>query len=603
LVAPSTLSEKLASAVPYHFKEADDYREFRKDMLRDLAGRTTYPGYDNDLDANPEKHIVNLTMQAKEAFTMTLAATAPKFLCSSEDARYDHFAERYERALDRYSRTIGMGKVLKQIVEDAFVLVGIAKVYQASSLAVSHEVDYRMDANQPFLQRMCLDRFVWDTSATSPETASFMGDYYSMPFREAVRSKRFSPKVRAMLRERGPEQDGSHNDRGENLATGQNQQTVEDLIYLLDVFVRQPIKIDGKRYKSHVRTYICDRNLNFQFEDTCVQKVGWDGAECGPYYFLNMGPVADHFMPSSPGQNQRLLCQFYNTLYRKLEQQARRQKNIGVAAKGSGDHEIARDMRDGEFGEFQEPAAVDIKRMDGPDQNIFGLAIHAGELHSQANGNLKMKLGAAANAETATQQGMLAAASSQLDAAHKESYIAFLRDCAHGLAKLIYRDSKLRIPGTLSIEGTNTPITVPDDWIGAGETYEDGSPSREGDEACFFIDIDPESTRFRSAAEKLAELDKEVQTWLPHSQMLAQMGAQIDVKQYFDSRARLTGIPELRRIFKTGQTPLVLQGGSSGAGASGGGPNGEYHHTSSSTRSPESEAMQYFQASPAQGAA
>jgi hypothetical protein len=598
-----TLSEKLASALPYHYQEASKYREFRRELLRDYAGRTTYPGHERATlnESDPEKQIVNLTMQAAEAFVMTFAANTPRFLVESDESQLEGETERLERALDRLAKGIYLGKTLKKIVRDAFVMVGIAKVYQADSLAVSVQNSFRMEENLPFLDRVSLDRFVWDTSATCPEEAAFMGDFYSMPYREAIKAKRFSPEVRRLIKDAGPHQYAEQGDKGEDLAKSQNSECVEDVVYFVDVFVRQPAKIDGTRYRSHIRTFLCDRQLNVLLDAKCVHKIGWDGAECGPYYFLNMGMVPDHFMPSSPGQNQRLLAQLYNTLYRKLESQARRQKNGIQIEKGQAeDADTVRDFVDGEVVELNGEAKP--IRFDGPDQNNFGFLIHTGQQHSEANGNLKMKMGAAATADTATQQGMLAEASSQLDAARKEAYLEFLRDCGGALGVLLYNDANLRIPGKWKIESPHFQPVVADDWLPAGNSYEDGTPSRLGESYHYKFDIDPESTRFRSAAEKLAMLDRDVQTWLPQQPMLAQMGAFIDVKEYFEERKRLTGMQVYGRIFKTNQAPKAFQGASSGGASSGGGPNGQYNHTSHSTRSPESEAMQYMQAPQQQGA-
>jgi hypothetical protein len=599
-----TLSEKLATALPYHYGEARKYREFVREFRRDWAGRTTYPGHERAtlLENDPEKQIVNLTLQSAEAFVMTFAANAPRFLVEPSASEADEGeAQRLERALDRLADGIYLGKTLKKIVRDAFSLVGIAKIFQADSLAVSVQANFRMEEDLPFLDRISIDRFVWDTSANSPEEASWMGDFYSMPFREAIRAKRFTPQVRKLIKDRGPETYSEQSDKAEDLARSQNAESVEDVVYFVDVFVRQPATIDGQRYRSHIRTYLCDRQLNVQLDHKCVHKIGWDGAECGPYYFLNMGPVPDHFMPSSPGQNQRLLAQLYNTLYRKLEAQARRQKqNIKVDKGQAEDADTIRDCLDGEIIELN--GEVTPIRLDGPDQNNFGFMIHTGEQHSQANGNLKMKLGAAATADTATQQGMLAEASSQLDAARRDAYLEFLRDCAGGLGVLLYNDAKLKITGKWRIDSPHFQPTVTDDWLPYGQSYEDGTPARMGESYHYKFKIDPESTRFRSAAEKLAMLERDMQMFLPQMPVLAQMGVFIDVKEFFEEKKRLTGMEVYSRIFRTNQTPKAFEGASSGGGSSGGGPNGQYTHTSRSTRSPESEAMQYMQA-PQQGQA
>ena len=604
MVVQRSLNDKLASALPYHYREARVYRESALELKRDYAGRTTYPAYKDTLDVDArEKQIVNLTMQSCEAFVMNLAASRPRFSVSSRYAQYEDFAQKMQRALDRYAEELYLEEQLQEIARDSFGLVGVAKVYQASSAAVGLEVDYRMDPGRPFLKRMSVDRLVWDTGSTSPEDVSFIGDYYSMPFRQAIRTRRFSQSVRQQIRDMGPENYQADADKGEDLAKSQNAESVEDLIYLVDVWVRQPKKIGDKRYASHIRTYVCDRNLNLKLNDQPVQIIGWEGEECGPYYFLNMGPVPDHFMPSSPGQNQRLLQQFYNTLYRKLEDQARRMKIVGTAAKGSGDHEIARDARDGEWVEFTEPQAVSNIRLDGPDQNIMGLMIHTGEQHSQAAGNLKAKLGLAQTADTATQERMIGAMVSRLEAFYQQRYVSFVRKAARGLAKLIFHDASLTIPGKFTVPGVSFGLDVPDDFLPYGELHEDGSPSREGEYDYYRVDIDPYSMGYQSPGEKAAFIDSQVTKLMPAMPFLAQLGVQFDPNVYFDEMANLTNTPVLRKLFKTNQAPMAPEGGGGQDMPSTGGPNGQYTHTSQSTRSPESEAMQMFQAPQQEGAA
>jgi hypothetical protein len=558
-------------------------------MLRDRAGRTTYPAYKEDAD--PEKQIVNLAMQSAEAFVMSLAASRPRFNVSSRYVEYEDFAARMGRALDRYAEDLYLEENLQQIVEDSHDCVGIAKVYQASSAAVDAEVDYRMDPGRPYVQRICLDRFVWDTNATSPEEATFMGDYYTMPFRQAIRSPRFSKKARAAIREKGwQDQWTTSDDRGEELARGRNEEPVDDLVFMVDVFIR---------HKRAIFTFLCDRQMNLLIDEP-IQKVKWEGEECGPYYFLNMGHVADHFMPSSPGQNQRLLCQLVNTLYRKLESQCRRQRNIMGVRKGSGDEDIAKNAVDGEIVEFNDADGVQVHRFDGPDQNIFGAVVHFEEKHSQSAGNLKHKLGLAQSADTATQERMIGAMSSRLEAMYQERFVSFVRRVSRGLARLIYNDQSLKIPGKFRVPGTQ--IDVEDDWLGASDQYEDGSPAREGYFKFYRVDIDPESMSYKSSADRQAAVDRVVQQWLPMLPMLWQKGYDLDLDEYFQDLVKNTGMPIFGKLFKSNQPPFVPQTAGGGA-PSAGGAQGEYLHRSVSNKSPEAEATSYFQSAQPQGSA
>src|SRR5690606_18071052 len=117
------------------------------------------------------------------------------------------------------------------------------------------------------------------------------------------------------------------------------------------------------------------------------------------------------------------------------------------------DIERAMSAKDGEWVEFNSPELVQILRMDGPDQNIFGAAVHFVEQHSQSAGNLKHKLGLSQGADTATQERMIGAMVSRLEAFYQQRYVSFVRRVAKGLAKLLYFDTELTIPGSWETPG------------------------------------------------------------------------------------------------------------------------------------------------------
>jgi hypothetical protein len=310
-----------------------------------------------------------------------------------------------------------------------------------------------------------------------------------------------------------------------------------------------------------------------------------------------MGPVPDHFMPSSPGQNLKLLNQLVNTLYRKLEEQARLQKIITIGEPGTGDAEIVRNAKNGEYIELTNAAGVTQMRFDGPDQNIFGMLLNSIEQHSQAANNLRQKLGLAQSADTATQEAILAQSASSVEASHQARFAAFVSKAARGLARLIFHDASLRIPGTLEVEGASFPLSVDDTW----EPY--AEDTRQGYYDYYRVQIDHNSTGYQPPGKKIAFLDQQWQKVMQAAPFLAQLGYYPDPTAYLEEIAALSNNDAMRRFIKSNQPPLQPQGSSSGQMSMGGGPNGQYTHTSRSTSSPENEQMQMFQQPQQQGAA
>lgn len=568
-MARRSIHERLSRALPDHYRNLRKYRELRRTILRDYAG-TLYP--ENET-IHADKAIVNLTQQAAEAMIMTLSANRPRVIITAKEPRYRAFAGKMERALNRFSELISLEESLQDIVRDAFSGPGIAKVCLGDSLAVGMEVDYRMDPGRPYVQRVCLDHFTFDTAAATVQQASFFADRYRVSYDQLMGDARFR-KFRNRL-------EGLVNHRDEEeYRFDHTLERAVDYVWLADCYVP---------HEARVYTYVVNSSFNLQIEEPiAVQR--WTGDESGPYYLLNLGPVPDEIMPSSPGQNLKLLSELNNAIYRKLENQARRQKVVTVGHNSNEkDAEILRQLRDGEHAAISNPDAVRQLRFDGPDNNLFGFFLNAQQQFSRAAGNLDHKLGLRASADTIGQESMLGAAVNRMEGYQQQRYVAFVRKVMRGVARLLWLDGFTIIPGTNQVPGTQ--FQVDDTWLGSVE-----SNSRQGDFANYLVDIDPFSMAYKSPQERLMAIRSELQQWLPVLPMLAQMGIQPDIDEYFRQVSRLQDLPEITQIFKTNQPPLEMAQGGSGGGAT---PKREYiHRSAGSAPNPDQEALSMFSAPP-----
>lgn len=537
----------------------------RRNILRDYRG-TLFPG-DPDRDYAP-KQIVNLTMQAADAMVQSIAANRPRFLVTPKQVRHNAFAGKMERALNRYAELLGLEEILQEIARDAYSTIGIGKVYMADSIAVGYEQDYRSDPGKPFLQRVCLDDFVYDMTAPSWPQASFIADRYRISYDRLMddnRFKSFRDQFRSVLNGQGQEEDEDNPEL----------EGITDYLWLTDCYSPD---------ERMIFTYVCDTRFNILIPRPIAEQA-WRGDDCGPFYFLNLGPVPDQCMPSSPGQNLKLITELCNTIYRKLEQQARRMKIVTIGHDANTrDADIMRQLEDGEHAAVSNPDAVKQMRFDGPDNQLFGFFLNAQQQFSRAAGNLDSKLGLGTSARTIGQESMISAQVSRMESFIQQRFVGFVRDVARGLARLLWEDGFTSISGVVEVEGT--PFKVEETWEGAVELN-----SREGQFADYAVDIDPESLPYRSSADRLAFIKQEMQQWMPVMPLLSELGYQPDLDAYFEEVARLGGITEIKRIFKRAQ-PMVPQ---SGSGGSGGGPH-EYVHRGAgpAPEDPNAQAMAAF---------
>lgn len=552
--------------MPAHFKHLRPWREMRRSILRDYQG-TLFPNApDRDFIA---KQIVNFTLQAAEAMVQTLAANRPRFLITPKAPKFTAFASKMERALNRYAALLHMEEILQEIVRDAYSTIGIGKLYMADSIAVGFEQDYRADPGKPFLQRVCLDHYVYDTTGTSWPQVSFASDRYRISYDQLmadIRFKKWRDKFRNLCQ--------NQRENEESAQIPAHLESVTDYLWLADVYVAA---------ERRIYTYVVDTQFHMMI-DQPIATQKWNGEDCGPYHYLNLGPVPDECMPTSPGQNLKLLNELANTLYRKLEQQARRQKIITVGHNADpNDLEALRKSEDGEHVPVSNPDSVSQLRFDGPDAQLAGFYLSVQQQLSRAAGNLDHKLGLAATTRTIGQESMIGEAVSRMEQHQQQRYVAFVRRIAKGLARLLWNDGFTTIEGVQPVEGT--PFMVDDTWLGAVEPG-----ARQGEFNSYEVDIDPYALVAMTPSEKLAAIRTEVQTWLPALPMLMQLGVAPDIAEYFKQVERLSNLPEISKIFKTDQQPMEpAAGGRSGGSANG----GVYRHVSSgaSPKDPQADAV------------
>lgn len=548
----STTDERISASLSWHYRQDRIYRDKLTDILRSYAGRTTYPEHLRDADLSligDKRELINLTYQFVESYTLAMAANRPRALFTSPFPESQPFAAHFQRNMDRYMRQLSLESVFQQVVRDGCLMLGIAYVHDADSLSVNPADPAGRYAGQPFVSRIALKHFVRDVEGDSPEECQWMGHMYSIPYRQAIRDRRFPQWARAMFKEHGPDDSV---EEGESQLTGGER--LEDVLNFCTVYVTS---------RHELRTYWIDATFQPRSE-RAVQRIACRTTKC-PYHFLNFGPVPDEFWPSSPALNLQLLNDFTNALYRKLQDQAYRQKQLLVGAKADkADLQAVADAEDGDGLGLDNPASAQMQRFDGPDQNLFGMLMNALQQYSRAAGNLDSRLGLGPSADTASQERMVGAMASRLEAYQQQRFVSFARNVIRDLAKLVYEHPTLKIPGAHRVGF----LDVDDSWRPGSEMG-----SREADFDVLHLDIDPYSMAYKSPQERAMEMDGDFNLFAPVFQLFAQQGIQFDLKAFIEERARLKDAPYLTRLWKYDEPPQQLD-------AAGGGPKPqrEYVH-------------------------
>jgi hypothetical protein len=181
-------------------------------------------------------------------------------------------------------------------------------------------------------------------------------------------------------------------------------------------------------------------------------------------------------MPSTPAQNLALLDRLSNRLYRKLSNQADRQKNIVAVDKGDeADAQIAKDAKDGEYVTFRNTASLKPIQFPGVDGNTHAFFLAAAEVYNTQSGNERAIGGLGEEAGTLGQE--------QLIQGHAGGRVGFMKaavyQCASNVLRkigsLMWEDESLKVDSSMEVENTGYHIDTswkPGDREGLKDHYE-----------------------------------------------------------------------------------------------------------------------------------
>ena len=480
---------------------------------------------------------------------MTLTANRPRVMVTAFNPSLKSFANRFEIAVNNYSKTMGIEETLEGCVLDAFFSMGIAKVYLADSHMVQLDESTVVDPGKPWVKRVSFDDFCYDTKVKFWDEVRFIADSYRVPLRKVREDSLYDEKVT-----RGLQSDTRHAYTGDGELTvaaittgheGVDDDELEPMINLVDVYLPG----DNK-----VATWALDiQGENWEGRDTDPLTVQeWDGPDnpsplvIGPYHMLGFGDAPDNTMPVSPAVNLSALCDLVNTLFRKLERQARRQKKYHIF-QGSAEKDAERQKKvgDGEFVRVENAQAQAEVNVGGVDQGNLAFVEVAIDKLDRIGGNLPAMGGLGASADTVGQEKIISGQSSKREAKMQYRVVRFAKGILCDIGHLMFYDPVLEVPGEVTVPGTD--ITVDQSWT---------PDMREGDYIHYNLDIEPYSMAYRSPGQRAQELMAYMQNIvIPLMQQFQEQGGIVDLKSFNELMADLMNEPALVEILKFSGLP------------------------------------------------
>ena len=500
-----------------------NWRWSHAEMIRAFVG-SMYSPYGSEYTT-----YVNRLNQTQKIYQMALASNNPQVKVNSWDPKNQPFCHRYEN-INRVLANIDFKTTFQLGLADAFFLMGIFWVRVADAGLCELESNVWVDPGKPWVDRVSFDDVILDLSAKDIRAMRFCGARYRVSFDAVQDRDDYDSQVKKKLSATSKFSYDSGSKYASQISNGTmvDDDDLEPMIWLEDVYL--PGRNGGP---GQLATFEADK------EDAKPLKVvDEDSGPMGPFEFLTLGFVPDNIMPSSPAQNLYGLHLLGNRLYRKLADQAMRQKNTVAYPAGAEDDGLrGKQARDGEFWKCRDTKGLTPVSFPGVDGNTNAFFLASQELYNTAAGNERAIAGLGAESDTVGQETMIQG--------HAQGMIAYMKgrvnDCASNLCRkigaLMWDDEVLTVESVKEAE--HTGHYVDNSWR-PGE--------REGIKDHYEFSVEPNSMGYQPPESKIQKVLGYVQT-VGTVFPLVQAGI-LDIEELTKLVSEYQNVPELQRIFK-----------------------------------------------------
>lgn len=479
---------------------------------------------------------VNILALYTQIVGRNLIAKNPRTLLSTMDVRQKPAVLAMQDWVNQKIVEMNLEGVLKRNVTDALFSIGITKVALATPSDAAF-VAWKLQAGQPFASNVDLDDFVCDMHARDFDELGYVGHRYRVPLETVRDSKLYNKRRKELVASPDPLYNPEGDTRISEIGRttyGSNQEEFEDMVDLWEIYLprhRLVLTLEDTMYAG----------ASLDAEPLRVQK--WIGPDRGPYHFCTYEIVPGNLMPIGPLQRVVDLDDAINNIYRKLIEQARRQKQVlPIRSGATDDGKRIIEANDGEAirVDNDNPAAVDY---GGPSQVNMQLGIHLKDMAMMLAGNLEMMGGLAPQSKTLGQDQMLQQnASGQVSEMQKQTV-----DHAASVIESLCWYYWHHPTNVMSVPHQAPGIPEITVMRHVHPQHRQGTMPK--------VQVDPYSMQHSTPQTKLAALTQVVQQMMPMMQLLQQQGIMFDMETYLKKIASYLDLPDLPEIFTIQEPP------------------------------------------------
>jgi len=504
----------LVETVKNDYTQLQPHRQKRKELI------DTFVGSDYRGDEQAKAVYLNLIALAVSIYVRQLAVRAPTARVLSPFRELRPLAKDLSLACVDAAKDCNFGQILRMAVTES-LLSPMATVKKGLRWV---KEEGGIDQTEPTLRLVSFDDYVRDMSARSAYDPEYEGDRYPMGLEELYETYPHARKLELSDGDIGTEdEDGGERAESRSHRPFTGDEALTKKVMLQDVYLR----------REKLLVTWCVQKPAFALD--VVEYV--DGIDDGPYDHLFYNVVPDNAMPLAPLGVARNLHNLANSLFRRMAQQARDQKEV-VGFSGEETAILFKKAMNGEG--IVIPAGSEPKNIiiGGIDPKVMALFLQVKDIFSWSAGNLDSLGGLSAMADTARQEDLLSKSSGAQLADMQDAAVEFAQKIFRTLAWFEWTDPIRKRKLKKRIPGTDIHLSVP--WT---------PETRQGDFLDFNFTIIPSSMRDDSPAAKIAKLNSIMaETILPMLPVFQQQGLTLDARGWVALIADYANVPELERL-------------------------------------------------------
>lgn len=434
-------AEVLVRKVNAGFRRMQPFRDARKKVIDEYL--SNYYGSNE-----PTKRPWNLVRQMIRTYTPKIVQHNPKVLVTPKRSMLKWDALMLEMAMEHLNEETEFCRVMRELVVDAFMLMGIAYTTLEASGAGKIIDEKFIPSGSITTRRISFDQFVVSPAATVIWDSEFYG-HRCLYTKEGMLDAGYDPETIEMLPRANDEMHRSASYASRGGISNHQMDPDYERVYVTELYFP---------HENMVRTISGHRDQ--EAPPILLREHEYEGPDTGPYDFLGYDWPPDNIFPVSPALANLDLHLAANDLGKRILHQIQAMKNIVVGPKEiEDDLDEVKNATDLAVLALGNPDLIKSLAVGGPSSAALQIHDWLQRQSAALSGNTDLLGGIRSQAKTATEAEQLFSSANTSLEDMREQVQQFVTGIQKKRAWFLHHDPYIELPMTRRLpEGIEIPV-------------------------------------------------------------------------------------------------------------------------------------------------